>query len=381
VPRQRSRPPQPGRPQQTSRGRARRLSRHAALALLLAAPLIFLAVTAHDRGFVSPNVRWIVNRETILTSGPGLSKLGYGYPPLPVLLAVIVPGGEFGLAICTCLFSGLIGSLLIRRVGLSRGMLLALPLIAVPQMWFFASELIAQVLSLAFLAVAVFGFFEFASYGQTYGGFVAGLALAASYTADPGALLYALVMCLFVPLLGTGRFQGDWHGPVATCAVIAFPVVATAACWSFLVWKMSGHWPGDLHYAPGADLFGFPHGVLGGIGPALASAFGDLARSTVYIAVAVLLCVRRRTVRVGVGMLLPALALALALWLGFDYSPINSFYLFTLLAIAVVANHDLLEGDTGRTVILIAAVAQVIIGIKLLPPTPGFTVWQHLMFQ
>jgi hypothetical protein len=144
---------------------------------------------------------------------------------------------------------------------------------------------------------------------------------------------------------------------------------------------MTGHWPGDLHYAPGADLFGFPHGVLGGIGPALASAFGDLARSVVYIAVAVLLCVRRRAVRVGVGLLLPALALALALWLGFDYSPINAFYLFTLLAIAVASNHDLLDSDTGRTVIVIAAVAQVIIGIRWLPPTPGYTVWQHLMFH
>ena len=33
------------------------------------------------------------------------------------------------------------------------------------------------------------------------------------------------------------------------------------------------------------------------------------------------------------------------------------------------------------TVLVIGAVVQVIIGIRLLPPATGFTVWQHLMFR
>lgn len=349
--------------------------------MLLAAPLLFLAVTAHDRGFVSPTLQFVANRGHLATSGPGLSHLDYVYPPLPVLLSIILHGDQLSLAICACLFSGLMASVLVLRIGLLRAMVLGLPLIAVPQMWFFNSELLPPVVALTFLAVALFGFIQFATYGETYGGFVAGLALAASYAADPGAILYAIVMCLFVPLLGAERYRGDPLGPIGAAAVIAFPVVAMAACWSFLIWKFSGTWPGNLDYAPTAHVLKFPHGVLGGLGHALGSAFADLARSTLYIAAAVLLAVHRRTVVLGVGLLLPVLALALALWLGYAYSAINAFYMFVLLAIAVITNHRLMDRPQYATVLVLAAAVQVIIGIELLPPTTGFTIWQHLMFH
>lgn len=330
---------------------------------------------------MSPTLKFMVDRGQLATSGPGLSHLQYVYPPLPVLLSIILPGDQLSLAICTCLFSGLMASVLVLRIGLLRAMLLGLPLIAVPQMWFMSSELLPPVIALTFLAVALFGFIQFATYGETYGGFVAGLALAASYAADPGALLYALVLCLFVPLLGAERYRGDPRGPVGAMAVIAFPVLAMAACWSFLIWKFSGSWPGDLNYSPNAHVLQFPYGVLGGLGHALASAFADLARSTLYIAAGVLLLMRRHTVLLGAGLLLPVLALALALWLGFAYTAINAYYMFVLVAIAVITNHRLIERPRYATVLVIAAVVQVIIGIRLLPPTPGFTVWQHLMFQ
>jgi hypothetical protein len=369
------------RSQETFRARARRFSRQGALALLLAAPLLFLAVTAHDRGFVSPTLKFVVDRGQLATSGPGFTHLQYVYPPLPVLLSIILPRDQLSLAICTCLFSGLMGSVLVMRIGLLRAMLLGLPLIAVPQMWFMSSELLPPVIALAFLAVALFGFIQFATYGETYGGFIAGLALAASYAADPGALLYALVMCLFVPLLGAERYRGDPRGPIGAMAVIAFPVLAMAVSWSFLIWKFSGTWPGNLNYSPNAHVLQFPYGVLGGLGRALASAFADLARSTVYIAAGVLLLMRRHTVLLGAGLLLPVLALALVLWVGFDYTAINAYYMFVLVAIAVITNHRLTDSPRYATVLVIAAVVQVIIGIRLLPPTPGFTVWQHLMFQ
>jgi hypothetical protein len=380
VPQQRSRQPRLDRPPETFHGRAYRVSRHAALALLFAAPLLFLAITAHNRGFVSPTTQWIVHRGEIATSGPGLSKLQYLYPLLPVLLSIIVPGGAFGLAICACLFSGLMASFLVRRIGLLRTLVLGLPLTFVPEMWFVSSELIAPVLALTFLAIALFGFIEFAKDGRTYGGFIAGLALAASYAADPGALLYAAVMCLFVPLLGAERFHHDPQGPIGASLVIAFPCVAMAACWSFLVWKFSGTWPGDLHYSVNADVLGFPYGVLGGLGHALLTTFGDLARSALYVTAGVLLCLRRRSILLGLGLLLPVIALTLAIWLGFDYSSVTAYYLFVLLAITVIIDHKLMDKPEFAGVIAIAAVVQVIIGNRWLPPTAGYTVWHHLMF-
>jgi hypothetical protein len=97
--------------------------------------------------------------------------------------------------------------------------------------------------------------------------------------------------------------------------------------------------------------------------------------------VVVLLLLRRHSVILSLGLLLPVLALALALWLGYAYSPINAYYVFVLLAIAVVINHRLTDSPQGAMVLVIAALVQVIIGITLLPPTTGYTVWQHLMFH
>jgi hypothetical protein len=61
-------------------------------------------------------------------------------------------------------------------------------------------------------------------------------------------------MALFVPLLGADRYRGSLEAPVGVAAVILFPCVAMAACWSFLIWKFTGNWPGNLGYAPNAHV-------------------------------------------------------------------------------------------------------------------------------
>ena len=236
--------------------------------------------------------------------------------------------------------------------------------------------------ALTFLAVALFEFIQFATYGETYGGFIAGLALAASYAADPGALLYAAAMCLFVPLLGAERYRGHPAGPIGACAVIAFPILAFAACWSFLIWKFSGTWPGDLHYSPRAHVFQFPYGVLGGLGRALGSAFADLARSTLYIAAGGLLA--RAPAQLSCSA--SACCSRFSRWRSCSGSatstpPSTRTTCSCCSTIAVVTNHRLMDSPRYATVLVIAAVVQVIIGIRLLPPTTGFTVWQHLMFR
>jgi hypothetical protein len=343
-----------------------------------ALPLIFLASWAHAQGFTSPTLAWIVNRANIATTGPGFSHLGYVYPPLPVLLALMVRGA-FPLAILTCLFMGATLAILVRRTGLSQIVVL-LPLVAVPAMWYAASELLAQVVAMTFLALALQGFIQFATYGETYGGFIAGLALAVSYAADPGALLYAGVMCLFVPLIGDARLRGHLSAPIGVSAVLVFPCVAMAASWSFLLWKFTGTWPGNLAYAPNAHVLAFPYGVAGGLGRALVAAVADLARAPLYVAAAVLLAVRRRMLIAGVGLVLPVLALALALWLGFDYSPVTSFFMLTVLAVTVITEHHLMDGRVAWLLLAAAAIAQVIVAIAWPPESAGFAAWQHAVF-
>lgn len=346
---------------------------------MLALPLLGLAIWAHQAGFASPALQYIEHRASRATSGPGLSHLDYVYPPLPVLLALMLPGGPFGLAIVTCLFSGSMLAYLVRRIRLSRDLVVLLPLVAVPAMWYTASNLLPSVVALTFLAVALQGFIRFATEGETYGGFIAGLALAVSYAADPSALVYAGVMCAAVPLISAARYHGDPQAPVGVGAVLLFPCIAAAACWSFLLWKFSGTWPGNLAYSVNADLFAFPGGVLGGLGHAVASALTDLARAPLYVAALVLVAVYRRAPVFGAALLLPVAALALALWLGFDYSPVTAFFLFILLAVTVIGQFGLMDDRRVWWVLAAAAVAQTVIALAWTPASAGYLQWWHLL--
>jgi hypothetical protein len=376
-------PPSPAQrlsPAATFRGRARAASRFCALGLALALPLLGFAIWAHQVGLAAPTLQYVEHRASQVTAAPGLSHLDYVYPPLPVLLALLLPGGPFGLAIVACLFSGMMLAYLVRRIGFSRDLLVLLPMVAVPAMWYTASNLLPAVVALTFLAVALQGFIRFATEGETYGGFIAGLALAVSYSADPSALVYAGVMCAAVPLIGAARYHGDPQAPIGVCAVLVFPCVAAAACWSFLLWKFSGNWPGSLAYSLNADVLGFPDGILGGIGHAVTATLTDLARSELYVVAVVLVGVRRQAPAFSAALVLPVVALALGLWLGFDYSSVTAYFLFTLLAVTVITQFSLMEDRVAWWILVAAVGAQVIIAIAWAPASPGFSVWSHHLF-
>ncbi|MBO0802247.1 MAG: hypothetical protein J2P25_04120 [Nocardiopsaceae bacterium] len=368
-----------------SPGRVARISAFTATAVALSLPLIALAVWANSKGFVAPTMQYVHARAATAARGPGLSHLQYVYPPLPVLLSLILPGGPLALSIVTCLFSGTMLAYMLWQAPSPWALALLAPLVAVPAMWFIGSQLLPQVVAISFLAVALQGFIRFSAYGETYGGFIAGLALAVSYSADPAALLYAGVMCVFVFLTGAARYRGHIEAPVGVCAVLVFPCVAMAACWSFLLWKFTGNWPGNLDYSPNAHVLAFPQGVLPGLGNALVAAAADLVRAMLYPMAAALVAIRRRTRLFGVGLVLPVLALAVARWLGFDYSPVNAYFTLTVLAVTVIIENRLLGSGRYRWIyrwILIAAViAQVVIAVAVWPPTSiGFDAWRHELF-
>jgi hypothetical protein len=351
------------------------------LPLALALPLIALAVWADHQGFVSPRVAWVVHRGDLVTAGSGIGNLQYAYPMLPVLLSIVLPGATLALPIVTCLFSGLTLALLVRRLAAPRHLVVLLPLVAVPVMWFIASELIAQVIALTFLVIALEAFLEFAVRGVTYSGFVAGLALAVSYTADPGAVLYMLVMCLFVPVISAARYQGDSKAAIGIWAVLAFPFLAVLLGWAFLMWEFTGTWRGNLDYSPYAHLLAFPHGVLPGLGRALVAAAQDLVRAPLYVVAAVLAAVRTRKPAIGLGLILPVLMLAMALWLGFDYAPDTAYFMLTLLAVAVIVEHRLTEVRGMWWALLGAALLQVGIVYAWPPATLGFVLWRHVVLR
>lgn len=255
------------------------------------------------------------------------------------MLAIALPGSTVSLSIVTCLFSAVmlayvIGRLL-RRVSVVTTVILLLPIVAVPIMWYALTQLFTTVAALAFLAVALDGFVRFAAHGETEGGFTAGIALALSLCCDPGALMYGLVMCLFAPAITHIRYRGRRTGP-AIAAVLCFPIVAIALGWLFLVWRFSGTFPGSLDYQTGADLLAFPSGVAGTLVHAIRSAWTDLLHVPLYFAAAALLCYRRPAA--ALGLLLPFAALAAALWLGFAYGQVAAYLMFTILALVTISD-------------------------------------------
>ena len=336
---------------------------------------------ADHQGFVSPRVAWVVHRGDLVTSAPGIGNLRYAYPMLPVLLSIVLPHAALALPIVTCLFSGLMLATLVRRLAAPHNLVVLLPLVAVPVMWFIASELIAQVLALTFLVIALEAFLEFAARGVTYGGFVAGLALAVSFTADPGAVLYMLVMCLFVPVISAARYQGDPKAAIGIWAVLAFPFLAVLLGWAFLTWTFTGTWHGNLAYSPYAHVLAFPHGVLPGLGRALVAAAQDLVRAPLYVVAAVLAAVHTRKPAIGLGLVLPVLMLAVALWLGFDYAPDTAYFMLTLLAVAVTMEHKLMEVRGMWWALLCASLLQVAIVYAWPPATLGFASWRHALLR
>jgi hypothetical protein len=354
-----------------------RAVRDSALGLTFALPLIALVAWTDHRGFISLDLAYLEHRASVVATGPGLRQLQDAYPQLPVLLAWFLPGGVFVLALVSCLFSGSVLAVLARRANLMRLPVL-LPLALVPAMWYTASELLPEVVALTFLAIALQGYIHFSADGDIHSGFVAGLALAVAYAADPGALLFAGVMCLFVPLIGAVRLRRRGEPEqtsVAVVAVIAFPCVAAVAVWSFLLWKFTGNWPGSLAYAPNAHVLAFPDGVLGGLWNAVTAGLTDLAHSVLYIWVAVLVTIRRRAPAYGLGLLLPVLVLILALWLGFDYNPVTAYFMFTLLAVTVITQNPTMDDPRLRLALLVAAVLQFALAFVWPLTSAGFELW------
>jgi hypothetical protein len=91
-----------------------------AVRLALAAPLIALAVWAGLRGFVSTgHAAFLTQAGQVADGGTDLEGLRFGYPPLPTLLAGVLPGGGIALSVVAALFAGvtlhLTGEQLLRR--------------------------------------------------------------------------------------------------------------------------------------------------------------------------------------------------------------------------------------------------------------------------
>jgi hypothetical protein len=344
-----------------------------ALRLGLALPLITLGVWANARGFQSSSHRaFEAQAAAVRAGGADLAGIGAAYPPMPTLLAGLVPGGPLGLSVVASLFAGctlhLVWEQLVQR-RLPRWVIvcLLLPLFAVPAVAYAASESVAGIALLSLLAVALHGFVRFTVFRDTEAGFVTGLALAAAFTFDPIAVFYTLALGAMTWFIAADRFRIEKSGIQATVAVLVFPTVFTVLAWMFLEWRFSG----DVFSTLAADptLLTFPEGVW----PALAAAAKTVGMALLHVPLfltVVAVYAVRRPLALG-AYLVSVLASVVAVWIGLRYTPVTAYVLFTLMALLSVPRS---RGKTGAAFVAVA-LAQLALAWVWPPTSPGFADW------
>lgn len=344
-----------------------------AVRLALAAPLVALGVWADRRGFVATGHGLFLEQAArVAQGGADLDGLGSAYPPVPVLLAGVLPGGALALSVVAALFAGvtlhLTGEQLLRRgFGWPVVAGLVLPVFAVPAVAFAASQGMAAIASLSLLAVALQGFVWFVVDGDTDAGFVCGLALAATFFVDPIAVFYALALGLAAWFFATDRLRAAPSAAPATVAVMVFPTVFVALAWAFLEWRFTGQALSLVATNP--DLFMFPAGVLGGLGAAL-TVGAALLHVPLFLAVALVYAVRTPVALVGYAV--SVLASVLAVWVGLRFTPVTAYVLFTLVALMSIPR----RGGRGLSRALAAVgVVQLVLAWVWPPTSPGFEQW------
>lgn len=309
----------------------------------------------------------------VADGGPELAGLGYAYPPLPTLLAGVLPGGTLALSVVASLFAGLTLHLaweqMIRRgypLPVQAG--LVLPVFAVPAVAYLASQSVSGIASLSLLALGLQGFGRFTVDRDTEAGFTTGLALAGAFAFDPISVFYALALGGAAWFFARDRFRAERSAATATVAVVAFPTLFVVAAWSFLQWRFTGS---AVHIsATQPTFFMFPDGVVGGLGDAAGTVGAALLHVPLFLAVALVYALRAPLALVG--YLVSVVASVVAVWIGLRYTPVTAYVLFTLVALTSIP-----RGSGPRTLRLLAAVgaAQLVLAWVWPPVSPGFADW------
>jgi hypothetical protein len=346
--------------------------------VLLGAPLAVLGVWAVLAGNVSPSHEALIAQtQQLLADGFSFFDLGDAYPPAPIFLALVVGASATGLAVVSSMLAGSAlhaawERMMQRDVPVVTQATMIASVTLIPSVWYLTSQDVATIGGLTMLVIALSGFIRFVQDHDTVGGFTAGLFIAAAFLFDPAALAYALTIALATPLLAATQ---DYRAPAATRAlvsVLCFPIVAVVLGWAFLEWRFDGS--AFAFITSDLGLFHFDVSPLADLWTAVGEVARNVAFVPVYIAVALLLMLRRPIS--GIGFLIPVAGLIVVRWSGLFYSPTATLVLLTLLAMVSVPSRPT---RLGRLIIPGAAIAQLLMNVALPPDTPGFDGWLNLL--
>jgi len=337
-----------------------------------------LGVWAVLEGNVSPGHQALIAQtRVVLADGFTFFDLGDVYPPAPIVLALAVGASATGLAVVSSMLAGSAlhaawERMMQRGVPMATQATMIASVTLIPSVWYLASQDVATIGGLTMLVIALSGFIRFVQDHDTVGGFTAGLFIAAAFLFDPAALAYAITLALATPLLAATR---DYREPGATRALISvlcFPIVAVLLGWAFLEWRFDGS--AFAFITSDLGLFHFEVSPLADLWAAAGEVARNVAFVPVYVAVALLLMLRRPIT--GLGFLIPVAGLVLVRWSGLFYSPTATLVLLTLLAMVSVPSKPT---RLGTWIVPAAALAQLLMNVAFPPETPGFESWMALL--
>jgi hypothetical protein len=255
--------------------------------VVVAVPFVALADLANGRaGSSAANAGLHRQAAALAWSSGNLGWVAHAYPPVPLALARILPGGAFGLAVAGALCSGLLlqltlERLILRSVPTASAAVLAVSVVATPVFWFVAVRDFVSFLTLSLLSVALTGLLDFMFNRSTQSGFIAGIGFGLATLCDLSALSFAAAGALATVLLAPrARAPREIARRRAAATILLFPSMAALTGWVFLEWRFSGSWTRSLSVAdPG--LFRFD----GGPGTALLRAWSSVATDLLFVPV------------------------------------------------------------------------------------------------
>jgi hypothetical protein len=332
------------------------------LRLALAAPyVLFAELTSSISGASAANIA-LERRAAALHWSFGLGWVNRSYPPIPLVLARLLPDEPRSLAVLGALCTGILVQLtaerlLLRSIPPATAALLTASVAVMPVFWFVATTDLSTFLTLCFLSVALTGLLDFTFNHSTDSGFIAGIAFGLATMCDLAALSYAIaggLAAFIVP--PSARDTREFARRRAAATVVLFPSVAAMLGWIFLEWRFTGNWTRSFTIAD-PTLLVFDHGVWGAFRSALGSTVHDLAFTPLLVVAATLLLTRRPSASLAVAAMVGCVLVDS--WLGLGIGGASTVLLLAAVSLVVLPERP---SPHERLLVWSAAILQVAVG-------------------
>lgn len=330
------------------------------LRLGFALPYLAIAVitNATTTPLETPNTQLLERLSGIAWDRADPEWIGQIYPPISTLLAVIIPGGSFGLSIAGALIAGIFLQKIVeimvqRQFPPSTAVILTIALAVNPLFAYTALENLAGFLGLAFFGLAVSDVTRFVVWRNTRAGFRAGILLMLATLSDLSGVVYVVAVAVAAPFLRQAR--ADQPGARGANVLVAiYPTVAALAA----LFALNAVFTGALMSSSGLAIFDGTAERWAALGPLFTTLNGWLLVAPVLSAWLIAIIVRRPGAIIVSTLIFVAVRGADVIGLIPASAAGITFILMTVLAIALIPTAN----DRSRTVLVnIVAALQIVI--------------------